>query len=102
MLTDTKVRTLKPRGNAFRLADTNGLCIAVRPSGAKVWRHRYRSAGKHSIITLAEYQSLGLAAGRAARDPLRAPVRGGGHPAKIARTERAGPLGVEVGTEACG
>lgn len=92
MLTDTKVRTLKPRGNAFRLADTNGLCIEVRPSGAKVWRYRYRYAGKPSIITLAEYPSMGLADARAERDRLRALVRGGGNPAQVARIERAGQL----------
>ena len=37
MLTDTKIRTLKPRATAYRVADTNGLCIEVRPSGAKAW-----------------------------------------------------------------
>ncbi|WP_253910814.1 MULTISPECIES: Arm DNA-binding domain-containing protein [unclassified Stenotrophomonas] len=55
MLTDTKLRSLKPREDAYRVADTNGLCIEVRPSGAKVWRYRYRHAGKASMITLAEY-----------------------------------------------
>ena len=35
MLTDTKLRALKPRTSAYRLADANGLCIEVRPSGAK-------------------------------------------------------------------
>ena len=37
MLTDTKLRALKPRTSAYRLADANGLCIEVRPSGAKAW-----------------------------------------------------------------
>lgn len=45
MLTDTKLRALKPRTSAYRLADANGLCIEVRPSGAKAWRYRYRYAG---------------------------------------------------------
>ena len=35
MLTDTKLRTLKPRESAYRVADTNSLCIEVRPSGAR-------------------------------------------------------------------
>ncbi|WP_235568679.1 Arm DNA-binding domain-containing protein [Lysobacter sp. Root983] len=49
MLTDAKLRTLKPRENAYRLADTNGLCIEkVRSSGAKVWRYRYRYASEPS------------------------------------------------------
>ena len=75
MLTDTKVRTLKPRASAYRLADTNGLCIEVRPSGAKAWRYRYRHGGKPSIITMAEYPAMGLAEARAERDRLRALVK---------------------------
>ena len=89
MLTDTKLRALKPRTSAYRLADANGLCIEVRPSGAKAWRYRYRYAGKPSIITLAEYPAMGLAEARAERDRLRALVRGGGNPANVARVERA-------------
>lgn len=89
MLTDTKLRTLKPRTGAYRLADTNGLCIEVRPSGAKVWRYRYRHAGKASIITMAEYPAMSLGEARAERDRLRALVKGGANPAHVARVERA-------------
>lgn len=43
MLTDTKLRALKPRLRAYRVADTNGLCIEVRSSGSKAWRIRVRA-----------------------------------------------------------
>ncbi|WP_374354294.1 tyrosine-type recombinase/integrase [Thermomonas sp.] len=89
MLTDTKLRTLRPRESAYRIADANGLCIEVRTSGAKVWRYRYRHAGKPSIITMGEYPTMGLADARGERDRLRALVRGGGSPANAARIERA-------------
>ncbi|WP_080355284.1 tyrosine-type recombinase/integrase [Stenotrophomonas maltophilia] len=89
MLTDTKLRSLKPREDAYRVADTNGLCIEVRPSGAKVWRYRYRHAGKASMITLAEYPIMSLGEARAERDRLRALVKGGANPAQVARIERA-------------
>lgn len=89
MLTDTKLRTLKARQAPFRLADSNGLCIEVRPTGAKVWRYRYRYAGKASMITLAEYPAMSLAEARAERDRLRALVKGGGNPAHAAKIERA-------------
>lgn len=92
MLTDTKIRTLKARETAYRVADTNGLCIEVRPSGAKAWRYRYRYAGKPSIITMAEYPAMGLAEARAERDRLRALVKGGGNPANAARMERAAKI----------
>jgi len=89
MLNDTKLRALKPRDSAYRIADANGLCIEVRPSGAKVWRYRYRFAGKPSIVTLAEYPALPLAQARAERDKLRALVKAGTNPAQAARIERA-------------
>lgn len=89
MLTDTKLRALKPRASAFRIADTNGLCIEVRPTGAKAWRYRYRHAGNASIITLGEYPSMSLAEARAERDKARALLRGGANPAYVARAQRA-------------
>lgn len=89
MLTDTKLRSLKPREDAYRVADTNGLCIEVRPSGAKVWRYRYRHSGKASMITLAEYPIMSLGEARAERDRLRALVKGGANPAQVARIKRA-------------
>jgi len=46
MLTDTKLRALKPRVRPYRIADSHGLCIEVRPTGTKAWRYRYRYAGK--------------------------------------------------------
>lgn len=89
MLNDTKLRSLKPRDKPYRVADANGLCIEVRPTGAKVWRYRYRHLGKPSIFTIAEYPSTGLAEARAERERLRALVKGGGNPAQEARAARA-------------
>ncbi|MFT3761519.1 MAG: integrase arm-type DNA-binding domain-containing protein [Pseudoxanthomonas sp.] len=89
MLTDTKLRHLKPKAVVYRVADTNGLCIEVRPSGSKLWRYRYRHAGKASMAALGEYPLMTLAEARAERDRLRALVKGGANPAQVARTERA-------------
>lgn len=88
MLTDTKIRAQKPRDRAYRVADSNGLCLEVRPSGAKAWRYRYRHAGQASMITVGEYPAMGLADARAERDRLRALVRSGANPAHVARIER--------------
>lgn len=89
MLTNTKLRSLKPKAAAYRLADTNGLCIEVRPTGAKVWRYRYRHVGKASMTTLGEYPLMTLADARAARDKARALLSGGANPSQVARIERA-------------
>src|SRR5450759_1900017 len=54
-LTDTKCRTAKAAVLPYKLTDTKGLHIEVRPSGAKLWRYRYRIAGKENLFALGEY-----------------------------------------------
>ncbi|MEQ6969963.1 Arm DNA-binding domain-containing protein [Pectobacterium polaris] len=45
-LTDAKIRSTKPTSKPIKLADGGGLYLEVRPSGSKLWRYRYRIAGK--------------------------------------------------------
>jgi integrase len=92
MLTDAKLRALKPRDKVYRVADTNGLCIEVRPTGAKLWRYRYRHAGKPSMTALGEYPSMSLSEARAERDKARALVKKGTNPSHAAKIERATKL----------
>jgi len=98
MLTDTKVRALKPRTNVYRVADSNGLCVEVRPSGAKLWRYRYRHAGKPNMLSLGEYPITLLAEARGERDKARALLKAGTNPADAARTARAARMENAVNT----
>lgn len=97
MLTDTKLRSLKAKAKVFRIADSNGLTIEVRPTGLKFWRYRYRFAGKPTMLTLGEYPAVGLADARAARDTARAQLKAGVNPAQVAQAKRAaGVLNAET------
>lgn len=87
MLTDTRLRTSKPKATLYRIADRNGRCIEVRPNGSRIWRYRYRYAGKASMVGLGEYPAVSLAEARAERDRLRVLVKGGG----TTRRTRHGP-----------
>lgn len=89
MLTDTKLRSLKPQNKVFRLADANGLCIEVRTTGAKIWRYRYRFGDKANMLTIGEYPLVSLAEARAERDRARALVKKGVDPSLVAKVERA-------------
>ena len=89
MLTDTKLRSLKRKDAVFRLADTNGLCIEVRPAGSKIWRYRYRYAGKANMLTIGEYPAVSLAEARGERDKARALLKGGADPSVVAKIQRA-------------
>lgn len=80
MLSDTKVRTLKPREKLYRVADADGLCIEISPKGSRLWRFRYRFHGKAKMISLGGYPAVSLANARIARDAARALLRAGRDP----------------------
>jgi hypothetical protein len=42
MLTDTAIRSARPREKAFKLFDGRGLYLEVTPTGGKLWRLKYR------------------------------------------------------------
>lgn len=64
MLTDSKIRNLKAKDKAYRIADTKGLCLDIRPTGTKIWRYRFFIDKKERILTLGEYPAMGLAQAR--------------------------------------
>jgi len=67
-LTDTAVRAARPRDKAFKLADGAGLHVVVTPSGGKLWRLKYRYAGKEKLLSLGAYPAVNLKAARDRRD----------------------------------
>lgn len=71
MLNDTKLKKLKPMDKPYRIADQGGLCIEVRSTGTKLWRVRYRFAGKASMISLGEYPIIGLAEARQKQEEIK-------------------------------
>ncbi len=89
MLTDAKLRSLKPKDAIYRVADSQGLCIAIRPLGPKIWRYRYRFAAKANMFSLGEYSGVTLAQARSERDKHRALVKAGSDPVQVARIQRA-------------
>ncbi len=52
-LTDTRIRQSKLKDKPYKLTDGGGLHLEVRPTGAKLWRLRYRLAGKETSSLLA-------------------------------------------------
>lgn len=65
-LTDSKCEAAKPREKEYKLFDGQGLYLAVKPSGSKVWRFKFtRPDGRAGLATFGNYPALTL---RAARD----------------------------------
>ena len=51
-LTDTSLRTAKPRAAQYKLHDGGGLFAIITPAGGKLWRLKYRHLGKEQQLTI--------------------------------------------------
>ncbi|MGS1120402.1 tyrosine-type recombinase/integrase [Rhodanobacter sp. UC4436_H3] len=87
-LTDAKIRNTKPGPKPIKLADGGGLYLEVRPTGAKLWRFRYRIAGKENVFAIGDYPSIALAEVRAEHGKARALVKQSIHPSHSRQAER--------------
>jgi integrase len=88
MLSDSKVRTLKPKDKLYKVADERGLVLLVMPNGSKLWRFRYRIDGKEQMLSLGVYPDITLADARARRDEMRRQVALGQNPAVQRKIEQ--------------
>jgi len=71
-LTETQTKNAKPRERAYKLADSEGLFPLVQPNGTKLWRMKYRFAGKEKLLSFGAYPALGIAAARDKRKAAKA------------------------------
>jgi len=80
MLTDKAVRALRPKEKPYKAADSLGLYLLIQPNGSRLWRFKYRFAGKEKLAAFGAYPETGLAEARARRDELRRLHAGGVDP----------------------
>lgn len=71
MLSDTKLRALKPRDSAYRVYDERGLYVQVSTSGARLWRFKYKFEEKEKLLALGQYPDVSLALARERREEAR-------------------------------
>jgi hypothetical protein len=55
MLSDVAVKKAKQQPTAYKLYDTGGMFVLVAPTGGKLWRLKYRFAGKEKLLSLGAY-----------------------------------------------
>ncbi|HAM5216476.1 TPA: integrase arm-type DNA-binding domain-containing protein [Escherichia coli] len=70
-LTDAKIRTLKPSDKPFKVSDSHGLYLRVKPGGSRHWYLKYRISGKESRIALGTYPAISLSDARQQREGIR-------------------------------
>lgn len=79
-LTDIKARRAPPGERDYKLADEKGLHLLVRPGGSKLWRLKYRFAGKEKLLSFGPYPEVSLSDARDLRDEARKLLRAGADP----------------------
>lgn len=87
-LSDTAIRAAKPREKQFKLNDEKGLLLIVRPTGGKLWRLKYRFAGKEQQFTIGTYPEVGLKEARERRDAARVLLAQGKDPSAEKKREK--------------
>jgi integrase len=65
MLSDRRIRSLRPAAKDQWVSDGNGLYLRVRATGARSWVLRRKRGGKAEVITLGAWPGLNLATARA-------------------------------------
>lgn len=80
MLTDAKVRNIKPLDKKIRYTDEKGMYLEVTPSGGMYWRMKFRFNKKESIFSMGTYPDVSLAKARRVRDEARLQIKNGINP----------------------
>lgn len=88
LLTDASIRKAKPKDKDYKLSDGGGMFLAVSTAGGKLWRLKYRIAGKEKLLSLGPYPAVSLADARAARDRAKDLLREGKDPAVAKKLNR--------------
>ncbi|MFG6429646.1 tyrosine-type recombinase/integrase [Roseateles sp. LYH14W] len=79
-LTDIAIKNLKAADKPLKVSDERGLYLLVKPQGAKLWRWKYRHAGKEKLMALGGYPDVSLAQAREKREEARKLLAAGTDP----------------------
>jgi integrase len=85
---DIAFRSARPSEKPFKLSDSGGLFLLVRPNGAKLWRLAYRFDAKQKLLALGSYPVTTLADARLKRDAAKKLLSDGVDPSVERKTER--------------
>lgn len=98
MLTDTKLRNLKPKEKLYKVNDRDRLYVAVTPAGSVSFRYNYAINGRQETVTFGRYGIGGitLAEARGRLGEAKRMVTDGKSPAKEKARDKARIKGAET------
>lgn len=87
-LSDLKIKKAKAAEKPYKMYDSQGLFILVKPNGSRLWRQKYTVAGKERLLTHGSYPGVSLAEARRKRDEARNQIKEGLDPSVERRLEQ--------------
>ena len=87
MLTDQKVKALKPKEKQYKVYDEKGLYLLVKTNGGKYWRLKYRLSAKEKNFAIGVYPDVSLKNARLARDEAKKLIQSGIDPTRHKREQ---------------
>jgi len=80
MISDLAVRNAKLKDKPYKMADSGGLYLHVQPGGSKLWRMKYRYAGKEKVLSFGPYPLTTIVQARRKRDDAKLQLAEGRDP----------------------
>ena len=87
-LNDVAIRAAKPGPKPVKLSDERGLFLLMQSSGGKLWRLKYRIAGKEKKLSLGRYPDVALRDAREGGAEARKLIAAGIDPSEKKRVDR--------------
>lgn len=96
-LTNTAIKSARPRATPYKLADEKGLHLLVQPSGSMLWRMKYRVDGTtddgqpkrvEKLLSFGGHPEISLKDARALRDEARRQLAEGVDPGQVKKEAR--------------
>jgi integrase len=87
-LSNVEISQAKPRDKDYKLKDSGGLYLLVRPNGSKAWKHKIRVNGREQKLTYGTYPMVSLKEARLKRDETKLAMSRGEDPVQQRREEK--------------
>ena len=87
-LTAVAVKAAKGRAKQYKMADSDGLYLLVKPNGGRFWRMNYRFRGFYKTLAFGSWPEIALIDARARRDEARREIAHGIDPGEKLKLDR--------------
>ena len=88
-LTHSIITGAEPSDRPKRISDGRGMYLEISPAGGRLWRLKFRFAGKEKCMSLGTYPDVSLAKARQRREAARRLVAYGVNPVERRRAQKA-------------